>query len=855
MVYICNICKLNFNSSSFEDLSFYCKHVGSCPMRSYNFLAERFKCNRCSSTLRNTWNYKNHLLKCQPPKLDTNSSTLKQQKELRERGKYSSYTFIFGNLTISSFPGFDAQRCKSGQVSSNQQFTLNNNSSSLTSSKEIPFTSYFSSDSTATHKTTPTSKPTFSTDILKVVARLFSRTNVSMDGAEGVMEDLGEIAQSICEIFQKDMQSVGLHFTKENQEILKERVDHTSQKIISSLEALNTEQKLKTALSRKNVFDSPKRVTFNEKIIQVEDSLKTIKSEAILLPIEQQLKSFLERPGVLKSMLDYHTIMEEQSQDTIKHFLNGKIWKTVKSKFHGTVIPIFLYNDDFAPDDTRSPHGSSNKISAFYCSFPSLPPNYNSTLESILVLMLAKSEEIKEVGANELLRILVQDLKPYEDNGIELNGQRVFIAPVLLMGDNLGINMNLGFPMNFSKAIYYCRFCFMKIAQCNTACKEIETFLRTEDIHKECLNNLGNPNKNLGVMSRCDLEILKSFSVTQNFSVDIMHDLLSGIYVYGITQLIKKGIADKLFTLRDFNTAKNEFDYGYKEAHYVVENITSPKSEEYTISCHAREMWCLIKFLPFILQKILPENHCLFKYGLILVDLLDICFKNCFSNADLGKLGEIVTLHNKEFLRLFNHPERPRLLTAKFHFLLHYVRVVQHSGPLKHLWSMRFEAKHQHLKSQAKIMYSRRNICYSFAKKICFQIASNYLNESNFLKKVKSCSKNRHRFMKCYEKFLSTLDSCSKVNIYGTAYYIGDYIISDEENFAYKILQIAVDVEQDIAMFVVEKFALRYIKPLRSFKLCDTSKEIECYDSSHFTNPPINSHLFESNYYLRKDEF
>lgn len=272
--------------------------------------------------------------------------------------------------------------------------------------------------------------------------------------------------------------------------------------------------------------------------------------------------------------------MENLDDGKVKHFLNGKIWKKVKSKFDGTVIPIFLYNDDFVPDDTRSPHGSSNKISAFYCSFPSLPPKYNSTLESILVLMLAKSEEIKEVGANKLLGILAENLKPYEDYGIDINGQKVFIAPVFLMGDNLGMNMNLGFPMYFSKAKYYCRFCFMKIDQCETACKEIENLLRTEEGYKECLKNIGNPNKTFGVLSRCDLEVLKSFNVTENFTVDIMHDLLSGVFIYGITQLIKMAISEKLFTLKSFNSAKNEFDYGSKEAHYTMEDITSPSSQE-----------------------------------------------------------------------------------------------------------------------------------------------------------------------------------------------------------------------------------------------------------------------------------
>lgn len=96
MVYTCNICNKNFNSSSFEDLNFFCKHVGSCPVRSENFLAERYKCKLCGSTVKNSWTYKKHLMKCQPPNLrlglNSNqdlSKNIISFKQRREKGKLS----------------------------------------------------------------------------------------------------------------------------------------------------------------------------------------------------------------------------------------------------------------------------------------------------------------------------------------------------------------------------------------------------------------------------------------------------------------------------------------------------------------------------------------------------------------------------------------------------------------------------------------------------------------------------------------------------------------------------------------------------------------------------------------------
>lgn len=69
MVYKCNICKKEFRSRSFEDLNGFCKHVGGCPIRSDNILADRFCCNACGNVVQKNQSYKNHLIKCQPPSI------------------------------------------------------------------------------------------------------------------------------------------------------------------------------------------------------------------------------------------------------------------------------------------------------------------------------------------------------------------------------------------------------------------------------------------------------------------------------------------------------------------------------------------------------------------------------------------------------------------------------------------------------------------------------------------------------------------------------------------------------------------------------------------------------------------
>lgn len=82
-----------------EDLNLFCKHVGKCPVRSDDVLAERFSCSLCGSVVRHNQTFKAHLMKCQPPDMRANPTRLPcsedlkkmltKSKDVRERGKQS----------------------------------------------------------------------------------------------------------------------------------------------------------------------------------------------------------------------------------------------------------------------------------------------------------------------------------------------------------------------------------------------------------------------------------------------------------------------------------------------------------------------------------------------------------------------------------------------------------------------------------------------------------------------------------------------------------------------------------------------------------------------------------------------
>lgn len=58
----------------------------------------------------------------------------------------------------------------------------------------------------------------------------------------------------------------------------------------------------------------------------------------------------------------------------------------------------------------------------------------------------------------------------------------------------------------------------------------------------------------------------------------------------------------------------------------------------------------------------------------------------------------------------------------KLHFLVHYPRLMEVYGPLKHIWCMRFESCHQHYKRTAKICNNYRNIALTLSERHQFKV-------------------------------------------------------------------------------------------------------------------------------------
>lgn len=121
------------------------------------------------------------------------------------------------------------------------------------------------------------------------------------------------------------------------------------------------------------------------------------------------------------------------------------------------------------------------------------------------------------------------------------------------------------------------------------------------------MSNTENYFKDVASMNFVETEIYKesllnqvtSFHVTQNFYVDIMHDLFEGICNYDLCHILNYYInTAHVFSLETLNSKKIDLKNGQMEMGNVLPPITSFNLNENHLKMSAREVMTFVHFLP-----------------------------------------------------------------------------------------------------------------------------------------------------------------------------------------------------------------------------------------------------------------
>lgn len=143
------------------------------------------------------------------------------------------------------------------------------------------------------------------------------------------------------------------------------------------------------------------------------------------------------------------------------------------------------------------------------------------------------------------------------------------------------------------------------------------------------------------------------------------------------------------------------------------------------------------------------------------------------------------------------------VLTPKCHYLIHYSRLLLCYGPLRSLWCLRFEGKHQYFKQVASACKNFSNISSTLSNrhqhKQCWELSSvNMLGE---YEKVAGCCVNTP-----FQSLPSALQHSISVN--------------SHVNFEGKQLQRVTEVESLMMSNIVLKMCLLWVTSMQKLFLC-----------------------------------
>ena len=437
--------------------------------------------------------------------------------------------------------------------------------------------------------------------------------------------------------------------------------------------------------------------TFIYKIVNNEKLIVPEYMYGVYVPLRRSLKSFLEISGIFNKILLYMQQLKKESY-IISNIIQSQTWKNKYANIfkNEIVLPLYLFFDDLEVGNALGSNAGKNKFGAIYISIACLPPQIASRLSSILFCALIRSADKKNTTNKKIFSKIIDELNYLQTQGIELNingtKKTVKFQLVLIVGDNLGLNGICEFVESF-KANFCCRICSINSEDLGTTSKENVSLLRNKISYKADVEA-----KNLsktGVKEECVFNAVNGFHITENISIDMMHDVLEGVCMYIMRGMIFYFIfTKKHFTLEQMNDIIENFEYGH-ESNKPPKIALNRLKQKIDLKMSAAEMLCFERYFGLMFGNLVPEGEKHWKLYIFLRKIIHIITSPRIIPSYVLQLTHLIMELNNMYIRLFGK------LKPKFHFLIHYPRLLLLNGPCIHYWTMRFESRYKEMKSNA----------------------------------------------------------------------------------------------------------------------------------------------------------
>ena len=121
-----------------------------------------------------------------------------------------------------------------------------------------------------------------------------------------------------------------------------------------------------------------------------------------------------------------------------------------------------------------------------------------------------------------------------------------------------------------------------------------------------------------GIKRYSPLHVLKYFHVIDGLPPDLAHDVIEGIAIDIMSQIIGHFVVHKAFTLDSLNEKIENFEYSHSDKTNEPQPFKVISSLSFKIKQIACKMWNLIRFLPLMIGH---EIMKVMKFGLVTLNL------------------------------------------------------------------------------------------------------------------------------------------------------------------------------------------------------------------------------------------
>lgn len=243
-----------------------------------------------------------------------------------------------------------------------------------------------------------------------------------------------------------------------------------------------------------------------------------------------------------------------QAPGVYTNFRSGSIFNS--SEFfmsNPNAIQLQLATDDFEVCNPLGSKKTLHKITAFYFTIQNLPQKHLSKLNNIYVISLCNTDDLKTLytDTNDVLRPIVEEISYLESKGMQIGDLSIKGTLSSMAFDNLGGNTTCGFIDGFRSNAPLCRVCECPRSENKHNFVEDELMHRNKEKYAAQIEKISNSTKvdymdTCGVKNYCVLNDLAHFHITENISLDIMHDLNEGTIPLLLKNVFNFAISEKM---------------------------------------------------------------------------------------------------------------------------------------------------------------------------------------------------------------------------------------------------------------------------------------------------------------------